>query len=244
MVSMNKEINFVPRHIGIDDIKNGCMVLTNGDGEETKLCMIQEEFRNGIDTVKEFGPSVTFYGSARLKEDHPDYITARNLAFRIGKELGYIVMSGGGGGIMEAANRGANEAGVKSVGLTIKLPHEQSTNPFVTNEIPFHFFFARQVCMSYTTEACIFCAGGFGTFDELFEILTLLQTGKIGKLPVILFGTEYWNPIIKVIKEVLSEKYNTISIDDFDLFTVTDDQDLVLDIIKKSKIRTGEDELN
>ncbi len=244
MVAMNTEIKYEPRHITTDDIKNGCMTLTGGDGEETKLCMIQEEFRQGIDTVTDMGPSVTFYGSARLKEDHPEYIKAHKLSYRIAKELGYIIMSGGGAGIMEAANRGAYDAGIPSIGLTIRLPKEQATNPYVTKEIPFHFFFARQVSMSYTTEACVFCAGGFGTFDELFEILTHLQTGKIGKIPVILYGSEFWNPIQGIIKEVLIEKYKTVNPNDVNLYTITDDEDVVLDIIKKSKIRNGEDELN
>ena len=102
-------------------------------------------------------------------------------------------MSGGGNGIMEAANKGGFDAGVQSIGLSIELPHEQKINHYVTKEIPFHFFFARQVSMDYTTEVCIFCPGGFGTLNELFEVLTLQQTHKIGKIPIILFGSEYWN---------------------------------------------------
>ncbi len=241
---MNTDTNYEPRHITVDDIKNGCMTLSGGDGEESKLCMIQEEFRQGIDTVKDMGPSVTFYGSARLAPEHPEYIRAYKLAYRIAKELGFIIMSGGGAGIMEAANKGAFDAGIESVGLTIKLPKEQATNPYVTKEIPFRFFFARQVSMSYTTEVCVFCAGGSGTMYEFFEMLTNLQTGKIGTIPVILFGTEFWNPIKKIIEEVLIEKYKTVSPADLNRFVVTDDEDIVLDIIKKSKIRNGEDELN
>ncbi|MDE2031146.1 MAG: TIGR00730 family Rossman fold protein [Patescibacteria group bacterium] len=205
--------------------------------------MMEEEFRQGIDTISEFTPSVTFYGSARLKEGNPAYEQARSLAHRISKELGYIILSGGGGGIMEAASRGAYEAGGKSVGLTIRLPHEQKTNEYVTEVIPFYFFFARQVSMSYTTEVCIFCPGGFGTFDELFEMLTLQQTGKIGKIPVILFGSDFWNPIEKIIKEVLVEKYHTVNIEDLNLYTITDDEDEILRIIADSRLRDGEDAL-
>lgn len=241
---MTTEINYIPRHITKDDIKNGCISLAGGDGEEAKLCMIQEEFREGIDTTKTMGPSVTFYGSARLKPEHSEYQRAYKLSNRIAKELGYIVMSGGGGGIMEAANKGAFDAGVESVGLTIRLPKEQSTNPYVTKEVPFHFFFARQVSMHYANEACIFCAGGTGTMYEFFEILTHLQTGKIGPIPIILFGTEFWTPVKKLLQESLVEKYQTMSPTDLDRFIVTDDEDLVLDIIKKSKMRNGEDELN
>lgn len=241
---MTTEIKYEPRHITVDDIKNGCMTLTGNNGEETKLCMIQEEFRQGIDLMTNLGPSVTFYGSARLKSDHPEYIKAYNLSYRIAKELNYIVISGGGGGIMEAANKGAFDAGVESIGLTIKLPKEQFTNSYVTKEIPFHFFFARQVSMQYTTEACIYCAGGTGTMYEFFEMLTHLQTGKIGQIPIILFGTEFWTPIKNLIQEQFVEKYKTISQFDIDRCVITDDMDQVLEIIKKSKMRNGEDELN
>jgi hypothetical protein len=241
---MNTEIKYEPRHITTDDIKNGCITLTGGDGEEAKLCMIQEEFRDGIDTVKDLGPSVTFYGSARLKPDHPEYIRAYKLANRIAKELGYVIISGGGAGIMEAANKGAFDAGVESVGFTIRLPREQSTNPYVTKEVPFHFFFARQVSMQYTTEAVVYCAGGTGTLYEFFEMLTHLQTGKVGLIPVILYGTEFWAPIKKILEEQFVEKYQTISASDLERFIVTDDENLVLEVIKNSKMRDGGDELN
>lgn len=244
MILMNTETNYEPKHITVDDIKNGCITLTGGNGEEAKLCMIQEEFRNGIDTVKDMGPSVTFYGSARLKSDHPEYQRAYSLANRIAKELGYIIISGGGGGIMEAANKGAKDAGVESVGLTIRLPHEQTTNPYVTKELPFHFFFARQVSMQYTTEAVVYCAGGTGTMYEFFEMLTHLQTGKVGTLPMILYGTEFWTPIKNLLEEQFVNKYKTISASDLERFIITDDEDVVMEVIKTSKMRNGEDELN
>lgn len=239
-----KKVTFRPKKLSIDDIKSGCVTLYGDNDEETKLCMIQEEFRQGIDMISEFTPSVTFYGSARLEETHPSYQNAQSLAYRISKELGYIILSGGGAGIMEAANRGAHDAGGKSVGLTIRLPHEQKTNPYVTDEIPFYFFFARQVSMSYMTEVCIFCAGGFGTFNELFEMLTLQQTGKIGKIPVILYGSEFWNPMDKIIREVLAEKYGVINMEDTSLYTITDDQDEILRIISESRMRDGRDALS
>ncbi|MFA6355435.1 MAG: TIGR00730 family Rossman fold protein, partial [Candidatus Paceibacterota bacterium] len=197
-----------------------------------------------IDFVKDLGPSVTFYGSARLKSDHPEYIKAYELSNRIAKELGYIIISGGGAGIMEAANKGAYDAGVESVGFTIKLPREQDTNPYVTKEVSFRFFFARQVSMSYSTEACIFCAGGTGTMYEFFEMLTHLQTGKIGKIPVVLYGTEFWNPIKKLLEEQFVEKYQTISRSDLERFIVTDDVNQIIEVVRASKMRTGEDELN
>lgn len=211
--------------------------------EELKLNMIHEEFHQGIETVKKFNPSVTFYGSTRLNEGNQYYEKVRNLTYRIAKELGYAVLSGGGPGIMEAANRGAYEAGGKSVGLTIKLPKEQYTNKYVTDEIPFHYFFTRQSAMSYSTEVCVFGPGGFGTLSELFEILTLLQTNKIGNVPVILFGSEFWSPIEKTIEENLLNKYGTVGEKDIKLYKITDDEDEILEIIKNSKIRTGEDAL-
>ncbi len=211
--------------------------------EEVKLKMVQEEFHNGIDTVKKFNPSVTFYGSAQLNEGDPSYEKVRNLTYRIAKELGYAILSGGGPGIMEASNKGAKEGGARSVGLTIRLPHEQNTNKYVTDEIPFNFFFTRQSSMSYSTEVCVFCPGGFGTLSELFEILTLLQTKKIGKIPVILFISDFWNPIEKTIKEILLEKFKTIKEEDMNLYVIKDNEDEILEIIKNSKIRNGEDAL-
>jgi uncharacterized protein (TIGR00730 family) len=236
-------IKYRPKHLTSDDIKTGCVTLYGDNEQETKLCMIQEEFRQGISVISEMTPSVTFYGSARLGEEDGEYQKARNLAYRISKELGYTILTGGGGGIMEAVNRGAFEAGGKSVGLTIRLPHEQVTNKYITEEIPFYFFFARQVSLSYTTEVCIFCPGGFGTFNELFEMLTLQQTGKIGKIPVILFGSEFWNPMQKLIMDILKDKYKTISPEDMNLYTITDSEDEILKIIAESKLREAQDAL-
>jgi len=236
-------IKYRPKHLTIEDIKTGCVTLYGENEQETKLCMIQEEFRQGMEVVSELTPSVTFYGSARLEENHPSYIKSRNLAYRISKELGYAILSGGGGGIMEAVNRGANEAGGKSVGITIRLPHEQATNKYVNEEIPFYFFFTRQVVLSYTTEVCVFCPGGFGTYNELFEMLTLQQTGKIGRIPVILFGSEFWNPLQEVIKSVLIDKYKVISPEDTNLYTITDNEDEILKIIAESRLRDARDAL-
>jgi len=230
-------------YLTVDEIRNGCIAVEGNNQEEVKLCMIKEEFRNGIDSIKNCNPSVTFYGSSRLKEENPVYQKIKNLAYRISKELNYAIITGGSGGAMEAANRGAYEAGGRSLGLTIRLPHEQKTNPYVKEEIPFEFFFARQISMSYATEVCIFCPGGFGTFDELFEILTYLQTDKIGNIPVILYGSDFWNPLQSMIKEFMLEKYQTISEKDMNLYTITDDENQILEIVKNSRIRNGEDSL-
>lgn len=243
MKPMNQEPKYRPKNLTVDDIKTGCITLYGDNAEETKLCMIQEEFRQGIDMISMYTPSVTFYGSARLTEDHEAYKKAQSLAYRISKELNYIILSGGGAGIMEAVSRGAHDAGGKSVGLTIRLPNEQKTNQYVTDVIPFYFFFARQVSMSYMTEVCIFCPGGFGTLDELFEMLTLQQTGKLGRIPIILFGVDFWTPFYDVIKNTLVGKYQTVSQVDMNLFTITDSEEEVLKIITESKLRDGRDAL-
>lgn len=241
MIDQNKKEEFRPKRLTLEDIQEGCVTLTNDNEEETKLCMIQEEFRQGIEAVKNLESSVTFYGGARFEEDHDVYKKVKKLSYRISKELGYTILSGGGGGVMKAASQGAHEAGGKSIGLTIKLPDEQKGNKYLTEEIPFYFFFARQVSLSYTTEVCIFCPGGFGTLNELFEILTLKQTGKIGNIPIILFDSKYWNSVQKIIKKTLLKKYEAINPEDLDLYTITDDEDKILEIIKNSKLRNGED---
>ncbi|MCC6323188.1 TIGR00730 family Rossman fold protein [Candidatus Nomurabacteria bacterium] len=225
------------KRVTLQEIKDGCIKLNGDDDTEAEVCMVQEELRQGISTIQSYKTSATFYGSARLTDDHPDYQRAQRLAYRISKELGYAVLSGGGPGIMEAANRGAFEAGGKSVGLTIKLNHEQVTNKYVNDEIPFYFFFTRKVSMHYATDACLFFPGGFGTLDELFETITLKQTNKIDPIPVILVGSDYWNKFQDIIKSTMLEKYETITEEDLKMYTITDDEDEVIRIIKESKVR-------
>lgn len=231
----------------IKDDKNGKIdsicFNPSDDNEGFLLKKVQEEFHNGIEAVKSFNPSVTLYGSARLKESHPSYKKVQNLAYRISKELGYTIFTGGGGGVMEAANRGAFEASGKSVGLTINIRTEQKKNPYLTDEIPFNFFFTRQTSLYYATEVGIFCPGGFGTLSELFDVLTLQQTGKIDKFPIILFGSDYWTPLKKVMKETLLEKYNTINENEYNFDIITDDEDAILEIIRITKLRDGKESL-
>ena len=236
---MNPNTNLKPRILTSDEIKEGCIKISGGDNDQTQVCVVQEEFRQGISMVEQYKKSVTFYGSTRMGETDPFYQKAKNLASRISKELGYAIFSGGGPGIMEAANRGAVEVDGKSVGLTIKLPEKQNTNPYVKEEIPFYFFFTRRVTMSYTAKACLFFPGGFGTLDEFFEMVTLRQTGKIAEVPLILVGTEFWNPINKLIKELLVDKYHTLRDDEMQLYTITDDENAIMEIIKNSKVAGG-----
>ena len=224
------------RHLTLDEIRNGCVETAGGDNENAEICRIAEEFRQGIDSVEPYKKSVTFYGSARFDEHNVYYKKARSIAHRIATELGYPVITGGGPGIMEAGNRGAYDAGGKSVGLTIKLPKEQYTNPYVTDAVPFYFFFARKVTLSYMAEACLFFPGGFGTLDELFGMLTLIQTGKIEQVPIILVGGDFWKPLDELIRTQMLEKNQAISPDDINIYQILDDETEILKIIKNAKM--------
>lgn len=197
---------------------------------------ISEEFKNGFVLLKSAGHSVTFWGSARTLSNEDDYKKAYSLARRISKELGYSIVTGGGPGIMAAANCGAYDAGGKSVGLTIKLPMEQKTNICLTHHMDFHYFFSRKVCLAFAAEAYVYFPGGLGTLDELFEVLTLIQTNKMEKVPIILFGKKYWKNLEKFIKKNLL-KGEKIDQSDLDLFTITDDEDEAIEIIKNAPIR-------
>ncbi len=205
---------------------------------KNRVQVIETETINGLNLIKKYPKTVTFFGSARTMEDEMDYINARTLAGRISKELGHTIVTGGNLGIMEAANRGAIEVGGTSIGLTINLPFEHNPNKYVTERIDFHYFFIRKMCLSFSAETYIYFPGGFGTFDELFEIITLIQTKKIPRVPVILFGSAYWNPLQKFIREYVlaNEK---VSPEDLDLYTITDDMDFVIETIRKTPIKIG-----
>lgn len=214
--------------------------FTLGDIDEIinkRIETIDNEFREGFNFIKTHNKSVTFFGSARTPESDFDYINARDLAKRIVKELDYAVVTGGSVGIMEAANRGAFEAGGESLGMNIKLPHEQNTNPFLTASMDFQYFFSRKVCLSFSAEAYIYFPGGYGTLDELFEILTLVQTGKIDRVPIILVGAYFWNNLDRFIKEnlLLNQKIDKA---DLDLYKITDNEDEIIEIIKNAPVRS------
>ena len=197
---------------------------------------IAVEFDQGFKFIKKFKRSVTFYGSARFKSNNPHYIQARTLGQRLAKE-GFAVVTGGGPGIMEAGNRGAKEVGGQSVGLNIRLPHEQIINKFVTESMNFFYFFSRKTALSFAAEAYVFFPGGFGTLDEFFELITLIQTKKIGKAPVILFGKDYWEPLNEFIKTVVLEQHGAIDKKDLGLYVITDDYEEVVRIAKKAPVR-------
>lgn len=213
-------------------------LLEIASATKKRVEFISKEFSQGFEFLKNYPKSVTFFGSARTKEGDIFYEKARDLGRRVVEELRYSVITGGGPGIMEAGNRGAFEAGGNSLGLNIELPQEQKNNPYLTDSIGFHYFFSRKVCLSFCAEAYIFFPGGYGTLDEFLEILTLVQTKKIYPVPIILFGSEFWNNIDKIFKDVL---FTTDKIEEADtgLYTITDDPDEVLNIIKKSPIQIG-----
>ena len=232
------------RHLTPDEIKKGCIEIgTTEDG--IRLCRVEEELKQGMEEMEAYDQAVTFYGSARFKPGEEFYEKARNLASRIVKELGYAIITGGGPGIMEGGNRGAFEAGGKSVGAAIQLQFEQKDNPYLTDSIPFYFFFARRVALSFSSKVFIYFPGGFGTFDELFEVITLLQTHKLQPIPIVLYGSEFWKPLFDgFVRPILLEKYKTISEDDFKLFTITDDDNLVIDMIKNAPARAVDNRLD
>src|SRR3989344_2462212 len=199
---------------------------------------ISREFTEGFEFLEDYPKSVTFFGANQFKEDNTYYENARRLASRVVKDLGYSVLSGGGPGIMEAANRGAFEAGGNSLGLLIKLPSEQIINKYITSAFSAYYFFVRKVCLSFSAEAFIFFPGGFGTLDEFFEILTLIQTRKIEGVPLICVGSEYWNKLKEFMeKQMLARK--AIEPTDIDLFKITDDHDEIIEIIRNVPVRIG-----
>lgn len=203
---------------------------------KNKVHRIDREFTSGFEFIKNYEKSVTFFGSARFAENNAHYQKARSLAEKISR-LGYTILTGGGGGIMEAANRGAFEAGGQSVGLNIRLPKGQGLNLYTTDSIQFDYFFARKVALSFAAEAYLFFPGGFGTCDELFEILTLIQTKKIRRVPIILVGYDYWCDLQTFIKKVMLERHKTIDATDIDLYIITNSDEEIIEIIKKVPIR-------
>lgn len=208
------------------------------EAAQKRVVLISKEFTDGFEFIKNYPRSITFFGSARTKEDESYYKKAEKLAERIVKELHYSVITGGGPGVMRAANHGAYEADGNSIGLTIDLPNEQITNEYLTDKIGFHYFFSRKVCLSFSAEAFLFFPGGFGTLDEFTEILTLMQTDKIPRAPIILVGEGHWKPLEEFFKNTLI-KENMIDEKDLSIYTITDNEDEILDIIKKAPVRMG-----
>ncbi len=199
---------------------------------------IEKEFRAGFEMVNKYNHTVTVFGSARFLEDNPSYQKARQLGGMLAKN-GFTIITGGGEGIMEAANRGAFEAGGHTVGFNIQLPHEQQLNPYLTESMPFRYFFSRKVMLAYAASALICFPGGFGTLDETFEVITLIQTEKMPKVPVILIGKEFWTPLDNFIKTSMLNDYAVISHGDEELYVVTDDLNEVIRIVESYRENTS-----
>jgi len=199
-----------------------------------RLSRIDNEFADGLELMNQQNHTITVFGSARFDEHNPHYKKARFVAAELAKE-GYDIVTGGGGGIMEAANRGAFEAGGKSIGLNIELPFEQNLNPYTTDSLNFRYFFARKVMLAFGASGYLYFPGGFGTLDELFEIITLIQTKKMEIAPIILVGSQFWGEMEKFIVSQLLEGEHTISPEDQNLYTITDDIDLIKSILNKHR---------
>lgn len=213
--------------VTLHETNQHCRVVTDllspdGDAVESwRVFRIMAEFVDGFDMLRKYGLAATFWGSARMKPGDKYYKEAEDLAAKLAKK-GFAVITGGGPGIMEAGNVGAFKVGGKSVGLNIKLPFEQKLNPYVTESETFDFFFSRKVMLTFASEVYVYFPGGFGTLDEFFEIVTLIQTKKIEAVPIVLYGKDFWDPLLKFFKEDLLKKHKTISKEDLDLFVVAD----------------------
>ena len=202
-----------------------------------RIFRIMAEFVDSFQTLSQVGPAVTIFGSARTKPTDPYYRAAHDIAKGLAKH-NLAVITGGGPGIMEAANKGAEKNGGKSVGLNIELPHEQTGNRYANVPIHFHYFFARKVCFVKYSLGFVYIPGGFGTLDELFEVLTLVQTQRIPQFPIILFGSEHWKGLLAWMKARL-DKDAFISPGDLDLVKLVDDVDEVVEIIRDYERRVG-----
>ncbi len=207
---------------------------TEGDAVQSwRIFRIMSEFVQGFEILRKHGLAATVYGSARTNPKDPYYKAAEELSAMLAKK-GFTIITGGGPGIMEAANVGGFKVGGKSVGFNIQLPFEQKLNPYTTESLNFDFFFSRRVMLAFASEVYIYFPGGFGTFDELFEMLTLVQTKKIEKIPIVLYGADFWNPFIDLIKKQMLKKYKAINEEDLELFVVVDSIDEAYKYILKN----------
>jgi len=203
---------------------------------EEHIDRIGREFRRGFELLQKYPKSVTMFGSSMAAPGGERYNKFYELAKHIVKETGYTVVTGGGPGLMEAASKGASDAGGTSVGLRINLLRERHANPYTTDGVDFTYFFSRKVMLAFAAEAYIYAWGGFGTMDELFSILTLIQTNKIPRVPIILYGSDFWNPFKDFIVKNMLGGEHLIDEPDLDLFEITDDPARVVAIIKRAPV--------
>src|SRR6478752_7077669 len=209
--------------------KNWNEIRTN---DSWGIFKIMSEFVNGYETMGRIGPCVTIFGSARIKPEDKYYLLAEKIAYKISK-AGYGIITGGGSGIMEAGNKGAHLGGGTSVGLNIELPFEQHFNPYIDNDknLNFDYFFVRKVMFVKYSQGFVVMLGGFGTLDEMFEAITLIQTKKVARFPIILVGSEFWAGLIDWVKTVLITKYKNADEKDLDLFKIVDTEDEVVEVL-------------
>ncbi len=202
-----------------------------------RIFRIMAEFVEGFQFLSEFKREVTIFGSARTPESDHWYKESRNLG-RMLAECGFTVITGGGPGVMEAANRGAFEAGGASVGLNIQLPREQRANPYITRGRGFHYFFTRKVMLAASAQAYVFFPGGFGTLDEFFEMVVLIQTGKAQKIPVVCVGREFWEPLDGFVRKVMAAKFKAVDVSEIEYYTIVDSAKEAFKIVETSTERT------
>jgi uncharacterized protein (TIGR00730 family) len=206
----------------------------DGDAVQSwRVFRIMAEFVQGFELLRKHDLAATFWGSARTQPDNKYYKDAEELAARLAKK-NFSIISGGGPGIMEASNVGAYKVSGRSVGLNIQLPFEQKLNPYTTESQNFDFFFSRKVMLAFAAEVYVYFPGGFGTLDEFFEIVTLVQTKKIERIPIVLYGKEYWEPLLRFFEKDMLEKFGTISPEDLELFHLVDSVDEAYKYIMKA----------
>ncbi len=197
-----------------------------------RIFKIMSEFVQGFEFLSHYDRSVTFFGTARCDFSDKIYREATKLGEMLARE-GYAVVTGGGPGVMEAANKGAYEAGGDSIGLNIQLPHEQRTNQYVKKSASFSYFFTRKVMLSFSSEAYIYFPGGFGTLDEFFELVTLIQTNKVEPVPVVLVGRDYWTPLLEFLTNKVYEENNAIDKEDLNIFHLVDNAEEAFEYLQK-----------
>ncbi len=224
----------------LEEIRSSCELRVGKDGKLLEVCLVTEELLQGLDMLSKHKKLITVYGSAQFDVSHHLMCQkAEELGSRLVKEVGAGVITGGGPGIMEAANKGAFEAGGTSVGATIVIPTEQTTNPYVNVVVPFQYFFTRKTALRFGTEMAVCFPGGYGTLDELFELLNLIKTGKISQIPVVLYGEAFWRPLDAYLKNTLEEQFGSIAPDDRNLYIITDSLDEVVDIARQAPTKEG-----
>jgi len=234
---MKKEVIHAPNQISFTGPRiQEVLKMHPEDVEPERMAKIVEEFRKGFHFLENYGLTATIFGSARSDPESEMYKEAQKLAFQLSKE-GFAIITGGGPGIMEAANKGAYEAGGQSAGINIQLAHDQRTNQYVTESEAFYYFFIRKVMLAFASEVYIFFPGGFGTLDEFFEMTMLVQTKKVEPIPIILVDKSYWQPLLTWVEKELYEKNKAISYEDMDIYQLTDNADEAFEVIQKMAVR-------